>query len=94
MLGPEELTNVGSGFDGLGCVPSGPITVRQGPVGFRLRPYINCTPMRVSPVFRRCSSAPVGPYLVSIRFPSEPPFGRTEPDGPRQNTGLTHTEYL
>ena len=57
VVGPHR----GSGFDGLGWAPSGPIGARRGSTGFRMGPYINRTPIQDSQVIRQVLLGPVGP---------------------------------
>ena len=77
----------GSGFDGLGWVPSGRVRLPKVHMG----PYIKRTLMRgiqssdPSRPVRSCRA-----ISVSDGFPSEPSFGTTGPDGARGVVGLSH----
>ena len=74
-------TQSGVKLDGLGWVPLGPVRVRQGPVWFRLGPYISRTLIRDSRVIRQGSSGPIGPYRVLTGFRRNPDLARWDPSG-------------
>ena len=56
----------GSGFDGLRCVPLGPVRACQGPVWSRMGPYISRTSIRDNRAICQGLSGPVGFRRVSV----------------------------
>ena len=71
----------GSGLEGLGWVPLGPKGARQGPVWYRMGPYISRTLIRCSRVIRQCPSGPDGSYRVPTGFRWNPDLARQDPTG-------------
>ena len=71
----------GSGFEGLGWVPLGPVRARQGPVWSRMGPHISRTSIRDSRAIRQGPSGPVGSYRVPTAFRQKPDLARRDPTG-------------